>query len=63
MGDPLPPLLGVMLGAGALLAWHGIRIIADKARDAGGRRKGFWWLNGGLVLIALSVLAFSIRAR
>jgi hypothetical protein len=63
MSDPLPPLLGVMLGAGALMAWHGIRIITDKARDAAGRRTGFWWLNGGLVLIALSVFVFSMRTR
>lgn len=63
MRDLLPPLLGVLLGAGALGVWHGLRIIADKARDAAGRRKGFWWLNGGLVLIALSVFIFSMRAR
>ena len=63
MKDLLPPLLGVLLGAGALLAWRGFRIVTDKARDAAARRKGFWWLNGGLVLIALSALAFSLHAH
>ena len=63
MKDLLPPLLGVLLGAGALLTWHGFRIITGKTRDAAARRKGFWWLNAGLVLIALSVLAFSMRVH
>jgi hypothetical protein len=63
MDDPLPPLLGVLLGAGLLLAWRGFRILADRARAPAARRKGFWWLNGGLALVALSALALSLSAH
>lgn len=63
MTQLLPPLLGILLGTGALLAWRGFRIVTDNALDAAARRKGFWWLNGGLVLIALSALAFSMHVH
>lgn len=59
----LPILLGVLLGVGGLLVWWGLGILSDRSRGEAERRKGFWWLNGGFALIALSVLAFTMDAR
>lgn len=61
--DWIPLVLGAMLGFGALLAYQGVRTLADKSLDEQARRKGFWRLNGGFVLIALSVIAFTRIAR
>ena len=63
MQDMIPPLLGGLLGAGVLAALRGFRIIGDRKRAAPERRKGYWWLNGGLALIALSVVLFTMRMR
>lgn len=52
-------ILGAALGAGVLCALRGVAILADKARPEAARRQGFWWLNGGLALIAISVFVFS----
>ena len=61
--DAVPLLLGALLGLGALLVWRGFRILSDRTRSDPDRRKGFWWLNGGLALIALSALAFTYASR
>lgn len=58
-----PLVLGTLLGLGVLCAWRGLRILSDKQRDDPSRRKGFWWLNGGLALIAASVVVFSLSVR
>lgn len=63
MNDLIPSLLGVLLGAGGLMAWRGFRLLSDRKRDDPARRTGFWWLNGGLALIALSVVLFTLRMR
>ncbi len=54
----LPVVLGLVLGAGVVLVWQGLRILSDTARAEEGRRRGFWRLNTGLMLIAVSVIAF-----
>ena len=54
-----PLLLGLLLGAGSLLVFIGIRTLANKALDDAGRKRGFWPLNAGLILIAASVYLFS----
>jgi hypothetical protein len=59
----LPLLLGAVLGLGVLLVWRGFRILSDRSRSERDRRAGFWWLNGGLALVALSVFAFTRSAR
>lgn len=59
----LPVLLGLLLGLGALLVWRGVGILSDRKRADADRRKGFWWLNGGFALIAVSVVIFTMDAR
>ncbi len=54
----LPVVLGLLLGFGAVLTWQGFRKLIDRELAEAVRRKGFWRLNAGLVLIALSVIAF-----
>lgn len=61
--DWLPFALGALLGLGGLLAWRGFRLVADKSRVEADRRKGFWWLNVGLALAAVSMVAFTLAAK
>jgi len=51
--------LGLMLGAGVLLAMQGFAAILDKKRSETDRRKAMWKLNGGLALAAISMFAFA----
>ena len=48
-------LLGAALGGGALLVLIGFRRLSNRALDEAARRKGFWPLNAGLVLAAVSM--------
>ncbi len=50
-----PIVLGVALGAGVLLVFTGLRTLIHKQLEEAARKRGFWPLNGGLVLIAVSV--------
>ena len=50
-----PVVLGVALGAGVLLVFTGLRTLKNKQLEETARKRGFWPLNGGLVLIAVSV--------
>ncbi len=54
-----PTLLGAMLGAGVLLVIMGLRVLSSRKLDDPARRRGFWPLNGGLVLVAASVYLFA----
>lgn len=54
-----PALMGIVLGAGGLLTFMGMRTLTNKALDDAARKRGFWPLNAGLVLIAVSVFLFS----
>lgn len=51
----MPIVLGLALGAGAWLFFSGFRTLLNKALDEAGRKRGFWPLNGGLVLMAVSM--------
>lgn len=53
-----PLILGAMLGAGVLLVVMGLRMLADRKLGDRARRRGFWPLNGGLILTAVSVYLF-----
>lgn len=57
----LPILLGLALGGGALLSYQGFRRLTNKDLDEAARRSGFWFLNGGLVLMAVS-MALMVQA-
>lgn len=61
--NPVPLILGVALGAGALLCWYGFRRMANRELSEPERRKGMWYLNGGLVLAAISAMAFSFLGK
>ena len=50
-----PIVLGVALGAGVLLGCIGFRTLTNKDLDEAARKRGFWPLNGGLVLMAVSM--------
>lgn len=50
-----PIVLGIALGGGALLSFAGLRTLMNKQLDEAARKRGFWPLNGGLVLMAVSV--------
>lgn len=50
-----PAVLGALLGAGVLLAFMGVRTLTNKNYDDDRRKKGFWPLNAGLILAALSM--------
>ena len=45
---------GVMLGLGCVFVFRGIGTLRNKELDATARRKGYWPLNAGLTLIAIS---------
>lgn len=51
--------LGLALGLGGVLVMRGLRRLSDKALDPDVRRKGYWALNAGLVLVAGSIAVFS----
>lgn len=52
-------VLGGLLGYGFMLVFKGLRVVFAKKLAKEARRKGFWKLNGGLALIAASVIAFA----
>ncbi|MPY69992.1 MAG: hypothetical protein GEU92_07890 [Alphaproteobacteria bacterium] len=55
----LPMALGAMLGLGALLVFQAVGMLRKKDADDAARRRGFWRLNAGLVLIAVSMFVFA----
>lgn len=52
----LPLLLGAALGGGALLSYRGFRRLTNKDLDEAERKRGFWPMNGGLLLMAVSMI-------
>lgn len=58
--DTAPALLGALLGAGVLLVFMGARTLTNKNYDEGRRNKGFWPLNAGLLLAALSMYLMAV---
>ena len=53
------PLMGVGLGAGVLLVFMGFRTLNNKNLDDAGRKRGFWPLNAGLIVAAVSMYLFA----
>ncbi len=53
---------GILLGCGVLLMYRGFRAITDKSLDGHARRRGMWTLNGGIALVAVSVLGITLIA-
>jgi hypothetical protein len=54
-----PAVLGALLGAGLLLVVMGLRSLTNKALDEKSRKRGFWPLNAGLILAAVSMYLFA----
>ena len=54
-----PAILGGMLGAGLLLIVMGLRTLTDRRRDDAARKRGFWPLNAGFLLVAVSMYLFA----
>ena len=55
-----PAILGALLGAGVLLVFMGVRTLTNKNYGEDRRKKGFWPLNAGLILAALSMYMMAI---
>ena len=55
MGEAGPYILGGVGGAGVLLVYYGMRQIIDKAREAADRKRGLWMVNGGVVLLGITL--------
>ena len=55
MTNWVPMVLGMVLGAGVLLCFIGLRRMTNKQLEDDKRKTGYWPLNGGLILIALSI--------
>ena len=51
---------GILFGCGVLLVWRGFRVVLDKSLDDGSRRRGMWTLNGGIALVAASMLGITL---
>ncbi len=51
---------GILLGVGALLVYRGLRAVTDKSLDDTVRRRGMWTLNGGIALVAVSMLGITL---
>ena len=54
-----PALLGVLLGAGLLLIVMGFRTLTNQKLEEAARKRGFWPLNAGLILAAVSMYMFA----
>ena len=57
--DHGPALLGVLLGAGVLLIVMGFRTLTNQKLEDSARKRGFWPLNAGLILAAVSMYMFA----
>tara|TARA_R110000868_G_scaffold411266_1_gene702597 strand:- start:7452 stop:7637 length:186 start_codon:yes stop_codon:yes gene_type:complete len=57
--DYVAPLMGATLGAGLLLVVMGFRTLTNRNLDDAGRKRGFWPLNAGLILAAVSMYLFA----
>lgn len=57
--DHSPALLGALLGAGLLLIVMGFRTLTNQKLAEAGRKRGFWPLNAGLILAAISMYMFA----
>ena len=51
----LPYILGALGGAGVLCIYNGMNRLRAPEADKQRRRQGLWLVNGGVVLIAVSL--------
>ena len=51
----LPIVLGILLGSGAWLGFTGLRTVTNKQLEEAARKRGFWALNGRLILMSVSI--------
>ena len=51
----LPYILGALGGAGVLCIYNGMNRLRGAADDRKRHRQGLWLVNGGVVLIAVSL--------
>lgn len=56
MQDWLPWVSGAFGGIGGLCVWYGVARLRDGERERADRRRGLWLVNGGVVLMAASLL-------
>lgn len=59
----LPVALGALLGLGGMFAIRGFRTVLNKSLSDADRRKGFWSLNAGLAMVAVSIIAFGLAGK
>lgn len=52
-------ILGAILGAGVLLIAMGFGNLTNRKFDEEKRKRGFWPLNAGLILAAVSIYLFA----
>ena len=55
MAEILPYVLGALGGAGVLCVYHGLNRLRTSEEDKTRRRQGLWLVNGGVLLIAVSL--------
>lgn len=56
----VPPIvLGAILGAGVVLVVMGMRTLLNQRLEDKARKRGFWPLNAGLILAAVSMYMFA----
>jgi hypothetical protein len=55
MAELVPYILGAMGGAGVLCVYHGLNRLRAPDDDVKRRRQGLWLVNGGVLLIAVSL--------
>ncbi|MBI77173.1 MAG: hypothetical protein CMM53_05300 [Rhodospirillaceae bacterium] len=53
---PESTILGAFLGIGCICVYRGIIKLGNKKLESFERRRGFWPLNAGLILIAISMI-------
>lgn len=58
MAGGLAALFGAMLGGGVLLCWYGLQRLRQRDLPEGKRRQGWWGVNLGLALVAVSMILF-----
>ena len=55
MGEAGPYVLGALGGGGVLLVYYGMRQVIDREREAADRKRGLWMVNGGVVLLGITL--------
>lgn len=59
---PEAAIMGAILGAGLLLVVMGFRTLTNRNLEDAARKRGFWPLNAGLLLAAMSMYLMATGA-